>query len=154
MISIQADDFDPGVEQALLSEDKSAGAVVTFTGLVRDMNLGEKVGGLFLEHYPGMTESALQQIIDEACERWPINKVRIIHRIGQLSTGDRIVFVGVASAHRKAAFASCEFIMDYLKIRAPFWKKETTPEGDRWLDARHQDQEAATRWQSEENGDD
>ncbi len=149
-ISIQFDDFDPGTEYQRLSDDPGAGAVVTFTGLVRDMNLGDQVGGLFLEHYPGMTEQALQQIIDDAVERWPLAKVRVIHRVGQLFAGNRIVFVGVASAHRGAAFSACEFIMDYLKTRAPFWKKETTPEGDRWLDARAQDHEAAERWQLED----
>ena len=150
MISIQTGDFDPGLEQESLSNNKGSGAVVTFTGLVRDMNLGDQVGGLFLEHYPGMTEQCLQHIIDEACGKWPLQSVRVIHRVGQLTAGDRIVFVGVASAHRGAAFAACEYIMDYLKTRAPFWKKETTPEGDRWLDAREQDQQAAERWESRE----
>ena len=113
---------------------------------MRDLNLGDQVGGLFLEHYPGMTEKALQDIVDEAQQRWMIQAVRLTHRIGQLYPGDRIVFVGVASAHRQEAFAACEFIMDYLKTRAPFWKKETTPDGDRWVDARESDQEAAKRW--------
>ncbi|WP_257294762.1 molybdopterin synthase catalytic subunit MoaE [Endozoicomonas sp. YOMI1] len=146
MISIQAEDFNPGQEYERLEGNKSSGAIVTFTGKVRDMNLGDKVGGLFLEHYPGMTEQALQQIIDEAMARWELQTVRVIHRIGQMYPGDRIVFVAVASAHRKEAFAACEFIMDYLKTRAPFWKKETTPEGDRWVDERESDQEAADRW--------
>ncbi|WP_256493242.1 molybdopterin synthase catalytic subunit MoaE [Endozoicomonas sp. SCSIO W0465] len=146
MISIQVDDFNPGQEYERLEGNTSSGAIVTFTGTVRDMNLGDEVGGLFLEHYPGMTEKALQEIIDEAVQRWELQVVRIIHRIGQLHPGDRIVFVGVASAHRKEAFAACEFIMDYLKTRAPFWKKETTPEGDRWVDERGSDQEAADRW--------
>ena len=146
MISIQVEDFNPGHEYECLEGNKSSGAIVTFTGTVRDMNLGDEVGGLFLEHYPGMTEKALQEIIDEAMERWELQVVRVIHRIGQMHPGDRIVFVGVASAHRKEAFAACEFIMDYLKTRAPFWKKETTPEGDRWVDERESDQEAADRW--------
>ncbi|WP_419833619.1 molybdopterin synthase catalytic subunit MoaE [Endozoicomonas atrinae] len=146
MISIQVEDFNPGHEYERLEGNKSSGAIVTFTGTVRDMNLGDEVGGLFLEHYPGMTEKALQEIIDEAMERWELQEVRVIHRIGQMHPGDRIVFVGVASAHRKEAFAACEFIMDYLKTRAPFWKKETTPEGDRWVDERESDQEAADRW--------
>ena len=146
VISIQAKDFDPGFEHQQLSENPAAGAIVTFTGTVRDMNLGNSVGGLYLEHYPGMTEKALQDILAEACERWDLQACRVIHRIGQMHPGDRIVFVGVASAHRKAAFAACEFIMDYLKTRAPFWKKETTPEGDRWVSERDSDQQAAQRW--------
>ncbi|WP_257275345.1 molybdopterin synthase catalytic subunit MoaE [Endozoicomonas sp. SESOKO4] len=146
MISIQKDDFDPGFEQDQLSNNTGTGALVTFTGLVRDENLGDDVGGLYLEHYPGMTEKSLRDIIDEAAERWPLQAIRVIHRVGQLQPGDRIVFVGVASAHRKAAFEICEFVMDYLKTRAPFWKKETTPEGDRWVDARESDEEAAKRW--------
>ena len=146
MISIQVEDFNPSHEYERLEGNKSSGAIVTFTGTVRDMNLGDEVGGLFLEHYPGMTEKALQEIIDEAMERWELQVVRVIHRIGQMHPVDRIVFVGVASAHRKEAFAACEFIMDYLKTRAPFWKKETTPEGDRWVDERESDQEAADRW--------
>ena len=151
MISIQTGDFNPATEQEALSSNKAAGAVVTFTGLVRDMNLGDQVGGLFLEHYPGMTEQSLQVIIDEASEKWPLQGVRVIHRVGQLYAGDRIVFVGVASAHRGAAFAACEYIMDYLKTRAPFWKKETTAHGDRWLDARESDHKAAERWKSQES---
>ncbi|KEI73116.1 molybdenum cofactor biosynthesis protein MoaE [Endozoicomonas elysicola] len=146
LISIQVEDFNLGHEYERLEGNKSSGAIVTFTGTVRDMNLGDEVGGLFLEHYPGMTEKALQEIIDEAMERWELQVVRVIHRIGQMHPGDRIVFVGVVSAHRKEAFAACEFIMDYLKTRAPFWKKETTPEGDRWVDERESDQEAADRW--------
>ncbi|WP_257287442.1 molybdopterin synthase catalytic subunit MoaE [Endozoicomonas sp. SESOKO2] len=146
MISIQKDDFDPGFEQDQLSDNTGTGALVTFTGLVRDENLGDDVGGLYLEHYPGMTEKSLRDIIDEAAERWPLQAIRVIHRVGQLQPGDRIVFVGVASAHRKAAFEICEFVMDYLKTRAPFWKKETTPEGDRWVDARESDEEVAKRW--------
>ena len=149
MISVQSEDFNPALEQEYLGNSNS-GAVVTFTGLVRDMNLGDQVTGLFLEHYPGMTEQCLQRVSDEAAARWPLLGVRIIHRIGQLNIGDRIVFVGVASAHRHAAFSACEFIMDYLKTQAPFWKKETTQAGDRWLDAREQDQQALKRWMTEE----
>ncbi|KEQ19228.1 molybdopterin synthase catalytic subunit MoaE [Endozoicomonas numazuensis] len=152
MISIQQEDFDPGSEQDQLSSNCGTGALVTFTGLVRDENLGDDVGGLYLEHYPGMTEKALQAIIDEAAERWPLQAIKVIHRVGQLHPGDRIVFVGVASAHRKAAFEICEFVMDYLKTRAPFWKKETTAEGDRWVDARESDEEAAKRWGQECRG--
>ncbi len=146
MISIQHEDFDPGLEQAKLSGNTGTGAVVAFTGLVRDENLGDDVGGLYLEHYPGMTEKALQDIIDEAATRWPLQAIKVIHRVGQLFPGDRIVYVGVASAHRKAAFEICEFVMDYLKTRAPFWKRETTAEGERWVDAREADQSAAERW--------
>lgn len=147
MISIQTEDFDPGVEQDRLSSSQGTGAIVAFTGLVRDENLGDDVGGLYLEHYPGMTEKTLESIIEEASQRWPLQAIRVIHRVGQLYPGDRIVFVGVASAHRRAAFEICEFVMDYLKTRAPFWKKETTPEGDRWVDARESDQKAAERWE-------
>ena len=146
MISIQVEDFDPGVEYQYLEGQKATGGIVTFTGTVRDMNLGDAVGGLFLEHYPGMTEKALQGIVDEARQRWELLGVRVIHRIGQLYPGDRIVFVGVSSAHRKEAFSACEFIMDFLKTRAPFWKKETTEQGDRWVEERASDQAAADRW--------
>ncbi len=149
MISIQTEDFDPGFEHQQLSDNPAAGAIVTFTGTVRNMNLGDSVGGLFLEHYPAMTEKALQAILDEAKERWSLQAVRVIHRVGQMHPGDRVVFVGVTSAHRKAAFEACEFIMDYLKTRAPFWKKETTTDGDRWVAERDTDQQAARRWELE-----
>ncbi|MGB1270966.1 MAG: molybdopterin synthase catalytic subunit MoaE [Endozoicomonas sp.] len=145
MISVQTEDFNPGHEHERLGS-QSTGAIVTFTGTVRDMNLGDQVGGLYLEHYPGMTENALQAIIDEARERWDLLAVRVIHRVGQMYPGDRIVFVGVSSAHRKEAFEACEFVMDYLKTRAPFWKKESTPEGDRWVEERSSDKDAAERW--------
>ena len=148
MISIQTEDFDPGFEHQKLSDNPAAGAIVTFTGTVRNMNLGDSVGGLYLEHYPGMTEKALEDILDETAERWPLEAVRVIHRVGQMHPGDRIVFVGVTSAHRKAAFEACEFIMDYLKARAPFWKKETTEEGDRWVAERDTDKQAAQRWEA------
>ena len=146
-ISVQTDDFDPGVEQARLSTNSGTGGIVTFTGLVRDHHLNKSVSGLFLEHYPGMTERALAAIVDEACQRWPLDAVSVIHRVGQLYPSDRIVFVGTASAHRQAAFEACDFIMDYLKTRAPFWKKETTPEGDHWVEERQSDKDAAERWQ-------
>ena len=122
------------------------GAVVSFVGYVRDFNDGHDVAGLFLEHYPGMTEKALAAILEEAGQRWPLLGVKVIHRVGQLPPGEPIVFVACASSHRQAAFNACEFIMDYLKTRAPFWKKETTPEGPRWVEGRHSDQEAAGRW--------
>lgn len=146
LISIQTEDFNPGYEHEQLSNNPAAGAIVTFTGTVRNMNLDDSVGGLYLEHYPGMTENALQKIIDEANNRWSLKAVRIIHRVGQMHPGDRIVFVGVSSAHRREAFEACEFIMDYLKTRAPFWKKETTEGGDRWVAERDSDQQAANRW--------
>ncbi|MRI33524.1 molybdopterin synthase catalytic subunit MoaE [Endozoicomonas sp. OPT23] len=149
MISIQQEDFNPGLEQDNLSKLTGTGAVVTFTGLVRDENLGDDVGGLYLEHYPGMTEKALQEIIDEAAARWPLQAIKVIHRVGQLHPGDRIVYVGVASAHRRAAFEICEFVMDYLKTRAPFWKRETTVDGERWVDARESDKQSAERWYEE-----
>ena len=110
------------------------------------MNDGSQVKGMTLEHYPGMTEKALDEIVVAAKARWPIRRVRVIHRIGPLASGERIVFVGVSSRHRGDAFAACEFIMDYLKTRAPFWKKETTPDGGRWVDARESDDATARRW--------
>ena len=146
-ISVQAEDFDPGRETDALAEGRrDVGAIATFTGLVRDANDGSGVAAMTLEHYPGMTEAALAEIVTEAEGRWPLLAVRVIHRYGRLEPGDRIVFVGVASAHRGAAFAACEFIMDYLKTRAPFWKKEDTPEGGRWVEARETDDHAAARW--------
>jgi molybdopterin synthase catalytic subunit len=122
------------------------GAVVTFTGKVRNHNLGNDVAALTLEHYPGMTEKALQEIVDAARERWPLQRVTVIHRVGELFPGDEIVLVGVTSAHRGSAFSAAEFIMDYLKTRAPFWKREATEQGDRWVDARDSDHQAAQRW--------
>ncbi|WP_293773768.1 molybdopterin synthase catalytic subunit MoaE [uncultured Pantoea sp.] len=123
------------------------GAVVTFTGKVRNHNLGDDVAALTLEHYPGMTEKALQEIVDAARERWPLQRVTVIHRVGELFPGDEIVLVGVTSAHRGSAFSAAEFIMDYLKTRAPFWKREATEQGDRWVDARDSDHQAARRWE-------
>ncbi|MCV3299753.1 molybdopterin synthase catalytic subunit MoaE [Pantoea ananatis] len=138
--------FDMAQEYQWLAGCPEDGAVVTFTGKVRNHNLGDDVAALTLEHYPGMTEKALQEIIDDARLRWPLQRVSVIHRIGELFPGDEIVFVGVTSAHRSSAFAAAEFIMDYLKTRAPFWKRETTEQGDRWVDARNSDHEAAQRW--------
>ncbi len=122
-VSVQVEDFSVDQEYQRLSEGTAAGAVVTFIGKVRDMNLGDNVIGLHLEHYPGMTEKSLSDICDEAEARWPLLGVRVIHRVGDMDSGDQIVFVGVSSAHRGAAFDACEFIMDYLKTKAPFWKK-------------------------------
>ncbi|WP_461535620.1 molybdopterin synthase catalytic subunit MoaE [Spongorhabdus nitratireducens] len=153
-ISVQNEDFSVAAEYDLLCQEFGAGAVVMFSGRVRDMNLGDKVGGLCLEHYPAMTQSVLEAIVAEARDRWPLNAVRVIHRVGQLHAGDQIVFTGVASAHRGAAFDACEFIMDNLKTRAPFWKKEQTLEGDRWLEARQKDLDAAARWDEQERSAD
>ncbi|MDB6062987.1 MAG: molybdopterin synthase catalytic subunit MoaE [Verrucomicrobiaceae bacterium] len=146
-ISIQSVDFDAGLEIKCLREASAeTGAVATFTGIVSDINEGSPVSTLELEHYPGMTEKSIAAIIDEAKNRWPLLAVRVIHRIGKLAVREQIVFVGVSSRHRGAAFAACEFIMDFLKTRAPFWKKETIDGGSRWVDARVGDDAAAARW--------
>lgn len=146
-ISIQEADFDVGAEyQALVEGDRSAGAVVFFVGRVRDNNLAQSVAGLFLEHYPGMTEQVLQAILVQAQERWQLSAARIVHRVGDLAPGAQIVFVAAASPHRGNAFAAAEFMMDILKTQAPFWKKETTAEGALWLDEREADQQASERW--------
>ncbi|MDP2532359.1 molybdopterin synthase catalytic subunit MoaE [Photobacterium damselae subsp. piscicida] len=146
MISVQFEDFSVADEYEKLAQGTEAGAVVTFIGKVRDFNQGDSVTGLSLEHYPGMTEKALSEIVEQARARWPLLQVRVIHRVGDLDLGNQIVFVGVSSAHRGASFEACEFIMDYLKTRAPFWKKEQTPEENRWVDARESDTSAADRW--------
>ena len=138
--------FSMADEYQWLAACDDDGAVVTFTGKVRNHNLGENVSALTLEHYPGMTEKALAEIVEEARTRWPLQRVSVIHRVGALFPGDEIVFVGVSAAHRGGAFAAAEFIMDYLKTRAPFWKREATSEGDRWVEARDSDQQAARRW--------
>ena len=151
MISVQPGDFDVVTEYQALRQSTDTGAVVMFSGLVRDMNLGDAVGGLFLEHYPGMTEKSLGAIVEEARQRWPLDKVRLIHRVGQLNPGDQIVFVGTASAHRQAAFEACEFLMDYLKTKAPFWKREKTDSGERWVEARDSDTHAVQRWSLKDN---
>ena len=146
-VSVQEAPFDAGAEIAALSaDDAGVGAVASFVGLVRDRNDGAGVSTLTLEHYPGMTEKALQGIAGEAGRRWPLLGVRIIHRVGTLQPTEAIVFVAVSAAHRGESFAACEFIMDYLKTRAPFWKKEQTPEGERWIEARESDNAAASRW--------
>lgn len=146
-ISIQTQDFNLSDEVALLEQNNDIdGAVVTFTGRVRNKNEGLKVSGLYLEHYPGMTEKSLEKIINTAQQRWDIGRVTVIHRIGQLSIGEQIVFVGVTSMHRKDAFAAAEFIMDYLKVQAPFWKKELTEQGEKWLDAKSTDTNKAQQW--------
>jgi len=146
-IRIQEKDFDVSTEIAVLRNgDPRVGAVVTFLGTVRDMNDGSQVKGMTLENYPGMTEKALQEILDQAATRWDLYKTLVIHRVGPLLPEDQIVLVVVTSAHRGEAFAACEFIMDYLKTAAPFWKKEDTPEGARWVDARVTDDAAMERW--------
>ncbi|NEG56470.1 molybdopterin synthase catalytic subunit MoaE [Pantoea agglomerans] len=139
--------FDMAEAYRWLAACNEDGAVVTFTGKVRNHNLGNDVAALTLEHYPGMTEKALQEIVDAARERWPLQRVTVIHRVGELFPGDEIVLVGVTSAHRGSAFSAAEFIMDYLKTRAPFWKREATKQGDRWVDARDSDHQAAQRWE-------
>ena len=146
-IRIQESDFDLSAEiAALRKNDPRVGAVVSFLGTVRDMNDGSQVKGMTLEHYPGMTEKALQEILDQSKARWDIYQTLVIHRVGPLLPEDQIVLVAVTSAHRGEAFAACEFIMDYLKTAAPFWKKEDTPEGARWVDARVTDEAAMARW--------
>jgi molybdopterin synthase catalytic subunit len=147
-VRIQETDFDLTTEiKALRTDDPRVGAVVTFVGTVRDMNDGSHVKGMTLEHYPGMTEKALEEIIAQARGRWDLYKSLVIHRVGPLLPEDQIVLVAVTSAHRGEAFAACEFIMDYLKTGAPFWKKEDTPEGARWVDARITDDAAMVRWE-------
>lgn len=147
MVIVQTEDFDVSVEyKSLIDANPKDGAVVTFVGLVRDFNQGNEVKGLSLEHYPGMTEKALVRIEGEALKRWPIGRVKIIHRIGDLGISDQIVFVGVTSPHREAAFSATQFIMDYLKNEAPFWKKELTTSGTRWVEAEDKDKKAKQRW--------
>ena len=147
-IRVQEADFDVGAELATLrAGDARVGALASFLGLVRDMNDGSSVSEMTLEHYPGMTEKALEEIVVEARGRWDIYDALVIHRVGPLKPCDQIVLVAVTSAHRGEAFAACEFIMDYLKTRAPFWKKEATPDGGRWVDARETDDSSAARWQ-------
>jgi molybdopterin synthase catalytic subunit len=146
-VSIQTADFDLGAEVAALrAADGGVGAVASFIGTVRDRNDGSGVSRMELEHYPGMTERAIEAMIDQAMSRFDIRAARVIHRVGPLEVGDQIVMVAVSSAHRGQAFQACEFLMDYLKTQAPFWKKEHTPEGARWVDARSADDEALKRW--------
>ena len=150
-VRIQTEDFDAGRELAALrGGDPSVGAVAAFIGTVRDVNADASVASMTLEHYPGMTEKALAAIIDDAKSRWEIADALVVHRVGALKPADQIVLVGVTSAHRGDAFAACEFIIDYLKTRAPFWKKEDTPDGARWVEARATDDDAAARWRAPE----
>lgn len=146
-VRVQEADFDVSAELAALrANDPRVGAAAAFVGIVRDLNEGDRVARMTLEHYPGMTERSIEAIIDEAKGRWQVLDALVIHRIGTLNPTDQIVLVIVTSEHRGDAFAACEFIMDYLKTRAPFWKKEETPQGARWVDARATDDAAADRW--------
>jgi molybdopterin synthase catalytic subunit len=146
-VRVQQEDFDAGAEIARLrAENPKIGAVASFIGIVRDLNEGAAVGSITLEHYPGMTDKALTSIAEQAKTRWNLLDVLIIHRIGTLAPTDQIVLVVTTSSHRGDAFAACQFVMDYLKTEAPFWKKEVTAEGTRWVDARDSDFEARERW--------
>ena len=146
-IAVQSEPFDLGAEvDAMRAGRTDIGAIASFVGLARDMNAGSGVAAMTLEHYPGMTEKALSKLVDDANARWALLDVTVIHRIGRLLPGDPIVLVAVASPHRGEAFAACEFIMDFLKTQAPFWKKEETADGARWVEARASDDAAAARW--------
>lgn len=147
MVRVQHEDFDAGAEITRMRLARpDTGAVAAFIGQVRDLNEGAEISGMTLEHYPGMTEKALEAIVDQARQRWNIFDALVIHRIGALKPLDQIVLVVVSGAHRGEAFSACEFIMDYLKTEAPFWKKERTETGDRWVDARSSDDTAKQRW--------
>lgn len=146
-VRVQQQDFDVGAEVAAMrAGNPRIGAIASFIGTVRDLNEGAGIAAMTLEHYPGMTERALEEIRAKALERWNIFDALIVHRHGELCPGDQIVLVIVTSSHRGEAFAACEFIMDYLKTEAPFWKKERTPHGEHWVEARESDDEAAARW--------
>ena len=146
-VRVEEKDFDLGAEIARLrAGDPRIGAVVSFIGTVRDLNEGAKVAELELEHYPGMTERALRDIVEQARARWPLYGALVVHRVGPMQPMEQIVLVAVSAAHRGDAFAACEFIMDYLKTEAPFWKKEQTPDGARWVDARVSDDAARAKW--------
>ena len=146
-VAIQTEDFDVGTEtRSLRCEDGGVGAVVAFVGTVRDRSDGQGVSRMELEHYPGMTEASIEAMIDAAMTRFDIRAARVLHRVGELDVGAQIVLVLVTSAHRADAFQACEFLMDYLKTQAPFWKKEQTPEGARWVDARVSDDQALAKW--------
>jgi molybdopterin synthase catalytic subunit len=149
-VRIQTEDFDMGAEISAMRRDNPAiGAIASFVGVVRDVNEGDRVAEMTLEHYPGMTEKSIEAIIGQARNRWQVLDALVVHRVGLLRPTDQIVLVIVASAHRGDAFAACEFIMDYLKTRAPFWKKEKTADGSRWVDARASDDAAAERWREQ-----
>ena len=147
-VSVQQEDFDvAALQRALLAGAQREGGVATFTGYVRSDNENRQIYSMELEHYPGMTQDSIEAILRESARRWPVLAATAVHRIGKLRPGEQIVWVGVAAAHRGAAFSACEFIMDYLKTRAPFWKKELGPHGGHWVQAREHDAERATRWQ-------
>jgi molybdopterin synthase catalytic subunit len=146
-VRVQTEDFDLSTEVARLrAADPRVGAVVGFIGTVRDMNDGASVAAMELEHYPGMTEQAISRIVEQAAARWPLAGALVIHRVGPLLPMDQIVLVACSAAHRGEAFAACEFIIDYLKTEAPFWKKEQTADGARWVDARSSDDQALAKW--------
>jgi len=150
MIRVQREDFDVGTEIERLARGKyGVGGIVSFVGLVRDVAGGERVGAMTLEHYPGMTEKKLAEIEVEARRRWPLEDCLVVHRYGRLEAGEHIVLVVTASAHRQAAFEACEFLVDWLKTKAPFWKLEDTQKGPRWVEARADDDQAAKRWSTE-----
>ena len=151
MIRVSPADFDCGAEIARLRNNaENAGALVTFSGLVRGFSESADISAIFIEHYPEMTEKQLRSIAEEAMRRWQVKDYTIIHRVGELAASEQIVFVGVAAEHRHSAFAAAEFIMDYLKTRAPFWKKEITSDGERWLEMKQSDREAAQQWQGDQ----
>jgi molybdopterin synthase catalytic subunit len=152
-VSLQSEPFDPAAEiDALRAGNPRIGAIVTFLGLMRDLSEGERIESMTLEHYPGMTEKALEAIAAEAATRWTLEGVRVVHRVGELQPEEPIVLVAVASRHRGEAFRACELIIDYLKTRAPIWKKERLPGGERWVAARHGDSEAERRWEQAPDG--
>ncbi|MFQ1047165.1 molybdopterin synthase catalytic subunit MoaE [Avibacterium paragallinarum] len=145
-IAVQSAPFDQNAVYRWVAEPHSVGAAVIFVGKVREMNLGDNVSSLFLEHYPAMTEKALREIVEEACQRWQLLRIAVIHRVGLLHTGDEIVLVAVSSPHRGEAYQANEFIMDFLKSKAPFWKKEQTENGERWVEHRESDSAALSKW--------
>ena len=148
-VSVQQDDFDPGAELAALTDGRTdIGAAVSFVGLVRDIHGGDTVSALTLDHYPGMTERELEKIADEAGHRWKLDGIRIVHRFGRMEPGERIVLVIALSVHRRDAFEACDFVMDFLKTRAPFWKREETQNGEKWVSAKASDDADADRWNS------
>ena len=149
-VSVRHADFDVSAEVAALrAGDAGVGAIVAFVGTVRDHSGAADISRMELEHYPGMTEASIEDIVNQAAQRWPLLAATVVHRVGKLAAGDQIVWVGVTSAHRAAAFSACEFIMDYLKTRAPFWKKELGPDGEQWVAARQHDSSRAARWRED-----
>ncbi len=146
-VIVQQADFSVADEFQLLTQDNSDGALVTFVGKVRDLNDGSDVSQLTLEHYPGMTEKVLDELAHNARQRWDVNHITIIHRVGTMNLGEHIVFIGVSSMHRQVAFDACEFLIDFLKTKAPFWKLEATDDGNKWVDARDSDEQATQQWQ-------